>query len=122
LGLPSHPTDNKWWEYFLATNLANTPGRILKLYKNRCGVKSPYRKVGEFLPKTTQRSHAVRVFYFTLAALSTTCGSSSKHTKQRIKVIRLKQVFLETLSPHLTLYSKKPSSGVTKASKFASTV
>jgi hypothetical protein len=73
LGLPGHPTDNKWWEY-LVTNSANTPGRILKLYKNRCGVKSPYRKVGEFLPKTTQRSHAVGVFYFTLAALSTTCG------------------------------------------------
>lgn len=50
-------TDAKGWRYFLATSLTATPRKLLKLYKRRWGAETAYRKIGEFLPKTTSRSH-----------------------------------------------------------------
>jgi IS4 transposase len=40
---------------------------VLKLYKRRWGIETSYRKIREFLPKTTSRSWIVRIFYFVLA-------------------------------------------------------
>lgn len=56
-------------QYFLATNIAASPNRILRLFKLRWGIETSYRKVREFLPKTTSRSWAVRVFNFIFACL-----------------------------------------------------
>jgi len=84
-------TDAKGWRYFLATNLAATPRKILKLYKRRWGVETSYRKIGEFLPKTTSRSHVIRVFYFALAILLYNVWVVlNAHAGKIIKVIRLK--------------------------------
>ncbi len=55
--------------YFLATNMVASPKRILRLYKRRWGIETSYRKIREFLPKTTSRSWVVRVFNFILACL-----------------------------------------------------
>jgi len=55
--------------YFLATNLSASPKRVLRYYKWRWGIETSYRKIGEFLPKTTSRSWIARVFYFTFACL-----------------------------------------------------
>ena len=61
--------DAKGRRYFLATNLFVSPKRVLRYYKRRWGIETSYRKIGEFLPKTTSRSWIVRVFYFTFACL-----------------------------------------------------
>ena len=61
--------DAKGWRYFLATNLAGTPKRILRLYKRRWGIETSYRKIREFLPKTTSRSWLIRTFNFVFACL-----------------------------------------------------
>jgi IS4 transposase len=61
--------DAKGRRYFLATNLSASPKRVLRYYKRRWGIETSYRKIGEFLPKTTSRSWIVRVFYFTFACL-----------------------------------------------------
>jgi IS4 transposase len=42
---------------------------VLKLYKRRWGIETSYRKIREFLPKTTSRSLIVRIFYFVLACM-----------------------------------------------------
>jgi len=55
--------------YFLATNMAASPKRILRLYKRRWGIETSYRKIREFLPKTTSRSWVVRIFNFIFACL-----------------------------------------------------
>ena len=56
-------------QYFLATNIAASPNRILRLYKRRWGIETSYRKIREFLPKTTSRSWIVRIFNFIFACL-----------------------------------------------------
>ena len=61
--------DAKGRKYFLATNIAAPPKRILSFYKRRWGIETSYRKIGEFLPKTTSRSWAIRIFYFIFACL-----------------------------------------------------
>jgi hypothetical protein len=61
--------DAKGRRYFLATNMTDSPKRILRLYKRRWGIETSYRKIGEFLPKTTSRSWIARVFYFIFACL-----------------------------------------------------
>ena len=61
--------DAKGRRYFLATNMAASPKRLLRLYKRRWGIETSYRKIGEFLPKTTSRSWVVRVFNFIFACL-----------------------------------------------------
>jgi hypothetical protein len=61
--------EDERWTYFLATNIAASPKRILRLYKRRWGIETSYRKIREFLPKTTSRSWVVRVFNFLLACL-----------------------------------------------------
>jgi len=55
--------------YFLATNMMDSPKRVLRLYKRRWGIETSYRKIGEFLPKTTSRSWVVRIFNFIFACL-----------------------------------------------------
>jgi len=55
--------------YLLATNMAASPKRILRLFKLRWGIETSYRKIREFLPKTTSRSWVVRVFNFIFACL-----------------------------------------------------
>ena len=60
--------DSEGLQYFLGTNLAGRPKRILKLCKRRGGLRS-YRMIGQFYPKTTSNSYAIRVFYFVLAVL-----------------------------------------------------
>ena len=47
-----------------------SPKRVLKLYKRRWGIETSYRKIREFLPKTTSRSWVVRIFYFVLACMT----------------------------------------------------
>jgi hypothetical protein len=61
--------DAKGRRYFLATNIAASPNRILRLYKRRWGIETSYRKIREFLPKTTSRSWVVRIFNFIFACL-----------------------------------------------------
>jgi hypothetical protein len=56
-------------QYFLATNIAASPKRILHMFKLRWGIETSYRKIREFLPKTTSRSWIVRVFNFIFACL-----------------------------------------------------
>ena len=61
--------DAKGLRYFLATNIAASPNRILRLYKRRWGIETSYRKIREFLPKTTSRNWIVRIFNFIFACL-----------------------------------------------------
>ena len=61
--------DVKGRRYFLATNMEASPKRILRFYKRRWGIETSYRKIREFLPKTTSRSWIVRIFYFIFACL-----------------------------------------------------
>jgi len=61
--------DAKGRMYFLATNIAASPKRILRMYKRRWGIETSYRKIREFLPKTTSRSWIVRIFNFIFACL-----------------------------------------------------
>jgi hypothetical protein len=61
--------DAKGLRYFLATNIVASPNRILHLYKRRWGIETSYRKIREFLPKTTSRSWIVRIFNFIFACL-----------------------------------------------------
>jgi len=61
--------DAKGRRYFLATNIAASPKRILRLFKRRWGIETGYRKIREFLPKTTSRSRLVRIFNFIFACL-----------------------------------------------------
>jgi hypothetical protein len=61
--------DAKGRRYFLATNILASPKRILRMYKRRWGIETSYRKIREFLPKTTSRSWIVRIFNFILACL-----------------------------------------------------
>jgi len=61
--------DTEGRTYFLATNMAASPKRILRLYKRRWGIETSYRKIREFLPKTTSRSWVVRIFNFIFACL-----------------------------------------------------
>jgi len=61
--------DAKGWRYFLATNMTGSPKRILRLYKRRWGIETSYRKIREFLPKTTSKNWTVRIFHFVLACL-----------------------------------------------------
>ena len=96
-------TDAKGWRHFLATNLTATPRKVLKLYKRRWGVETSYRKIGEFLPKTTSRNHVVRVFYFTLAVLLYNVWVILKaHAKEHLKVIKLKLLCLWSLYTNIT--------------------
>lgn len=96
-------TDSKGWRYFLATNLTETPRRVLKLYRRRWGAETAYRKIGEFLPKTTSRSRVVRVFYFALAVLLYNVWVVLKaRARERLKVIRLKLLCLWSLHPSIT--------------------
>lgn len=77
-----------------------------KLYKRRWGAETAYRKIGEFLPKTTSRSHVVRVFYFALAVLLYNVWVILKaHAEEHLKVIRLKLLCL------WPLFSSIPSLG-----------
>jgi len=59
--------DAEGWTYLFATNIAALPKRILRLFKRRWGIETSYRKIREFLPKTTSRSWVVRVFNFIFA-------------------------------------------------------
>ena len=59
----------KGHRYFPATNIPASPKPILRFYKWWWGIETSYRKIREFLPKTTSRSWIVRVFNFTLACL-----------------------------------------------------
>jgi IS4 transposase len=61
--------DAKGRHYHLATNMTASPKRILRLYKQRWGIETSYRKIREFLPKTTSRSWLVRIFNFIFACL-----------------------------------------------------
>jgi len=61
--------DAKGRHYHLATNMTASPKRILRLYKQRWGIETSYRKIREFLPKTTSRSWLVRIFNFVFACL-----------------------------------------------------
>ena len=61
--------DWKGWKYHLATNLPYTAERVLRLYKRRWGIETSYRKIREFLPKTTSRNWTVRIFNFIFACL-----------------------------------------------------
>jgi hypothetical protein len=60
---------SKGLQYFLGTNIAGRPKTILKLYKKRWGIETSYRMIGQFYPKTTSNSYAIRIFYFVLAVL-----------------------------------------------------
>jgi hypothetical protein len=40
---------------------------LAQAYRRRWGIETSYRKVGEFLPKTTSPTFSVRLFYFLLA-------------------------------------------------------
>ena len=61
--------DAKGLRYYLATNIAASPKHILRMYKRRWGIETSYRKVREFLPKTTSRSWLIRIFNFIFACL-----------------------------------------------------
>jgi len=61
--------DAKGRRYFLATNMEASPKRVLRFYKRRWGIETSYRKIREFLPKTTSRSWVVRIFNFIFACL-----------------------------------------------------
>lgn len=61
--------DAKGLRYFLATNIIASPKRILRMYKRRWGIETSYRKIREFLPKTTSRSWLIRIFNFVFACL-----------------------------------------------------
>jgi len=61
--------DVKGRMYFLATNMSASPKCILRMYKRRWGVETSYRKIREFLPKTTSRSWTARIFNFIFACL-----------------------------------------------------
>lgn len=61
--------DAKGRRYFLATNMVASPKCILRMYKRRWGIETSYRKIREFLPKTTSRSWVVRIFNFIFACL-----------------------------------------------------
>jgi IS4 transposase len=40
---------------------------LAQAYRRRWGIETSYRKVGEFLPKTTSPTFSVRLFYFLFA-------------------------------------------------------
>jgi len=61
--------DAKGRRYFLATNIPASPKRVLRMYKLRWGIETSYRKIREFLPKTTSRNWIVRIFNFIFACL-----------------------------------------------------
>lgn len=104
--------DAKGWQYFLASNLTARPKKVLKLYKRRWGVETSYRKIGEFLPKTTSRSHIVRFFYFTLAVLLYNVWVILRaHAKKPIKTIKLKLLFLWTLCTNIPLFEESLQAG-----------
>jgi hypothetical protein len=46
---------------------------LAEAYRRRWGIETSYRKVGEFLPKTTSRTFSVRLFYFLLAVALYNC-------------------------------------------------
>jgi hypothetical protein len=104
--------DSKGWRYFLATSLTVTHGKVLRLYKRRWGVETAYRKIGEFLPKTTSRSHVVRVFYFALAVLLYNVWVILKaHARERLKVIRLKLICLWSFFTDIALLQEDLPTG-----------
>lgn len=83
--------DSKGVQYFLGTNLAGRPKRILKLYKKRWGIETSYRMIGQFYPKTTSNSFVIRVFYFVLAVLLYNVWVLlNARVKEHVIVIRLK--------------------------------
>jgi hypothetical protein len=83
--------DSKGLQYFLATNLAGRPKRILKLYKRRWGIETSYRMIGQFYPKTTSNSYVIRVLYFVLAVLLYNVWVLlNARVKEHVIVIRLK--------------------------------
>jgi len=83
--------DFKGVQYFLGTNLAGRPKRILKLYKKRWGIETSYRMIGQFYPKTTSNSYAIRVFYFVLAVLLYNVWVLlNARVKEHVIVVRLK--------------------------------
>lgn len=105
-------TDAKGWRYFLATNLTATPKKTLKLYKKRWGIETSYRKIGEFLPKTTSRSYTIRVFYFALAVLLYNVWIIlNAHAEKHIKVIKLKLLCLWFLFSSLPALEESLPSG-----------
>jgi len=83
--------DAKGWQYFLATNVPDSPKRVLRLYKKRWGIETSYRMINEFLPKTTSRSWIVRIFYFILACLIyNTWVVLNARAKEKITTIAIK--------------------------------
>jgi hypothetical protein len=83
--------DSKGVQYFLGTNLAERPKRILKLYKKRWGIETSYRMIGQFYPKTTSNSYVIRVFYFVLAVLLYNIWVLlNARVREHVIVIRLK--------------------------------
>jgi hypothetical protein len=83
--------DSKGLQYFLGTNLAGKPKRILKLYKRRWGIETSYRVIGQFYPKTTSNSYVIRVFYFVLAVLLYNVWVLlNARVREQVIVIRLK--------------------------------
>jgi len=83
--------DMKGRRYFLATNMVAAPKRILRFYKRRWGIETSYRKIREFLPKTTSRSWGIRIFYFTFACLIYNAwGVLNTRTQEPIITITMK--------------------------------
>ncbi|MFB6253340.1 MAG: transposase [Halobacteriaceae archaeon] len=66
----------------LVTNRAVTPATALPLaaaYRRRWGIETSYRKVTEFLPKTTSPTFSVRLFYVLFAIALYNCWVLANH-------------------------------------------
>ena len=64
---------------------------FLSSNKKRWGIETSYRMIGQFYPKTTSNSYAVRVFYFVLAVLLYNVWVLlNARVKEHVIVIRLK--------------------------------
>jgi len=101
--------DFKGLQYFLGTNLAGRPKRILKLYKRRWGIETSYRMIGQFYPKTTSNSYVIRVLYFVLAVLLYNVWVLlNARVKEHVIVVRLKLLCLWSLPFGLTDLEKSP--------------
>jgi hypothetical protein len=94
--------DRKGLRYFLATNIAASPKRILRMYKRRWGIETSYRKIREFLPKTTSRIWLVRIFNFIFACLIYNAWVVlNARTQEQITTITMK---LNYIWSYLTLH------------------
>ena len=66
--VPHHSRDDD--SLCLITNRSRTVDEAMPLaqsYRRRWGIETCYRKIGEFLPRTTSPVFAVRLFYFLFA-------------------------------------------------------